>query len=96
MNFHYHRRKWTNRIFAFLCGAACLLSVTVLGLLLGYVVYQGASSLNWAFFTHLPAPVGETGWGMANTIMGTLLLVGIASLIGVPIGIAAGLYLATE
>ncbi|MFO1519992.1 MAG: phosphate ABC transporter permease PstA [bacterium] len=93
-NFHYYRRKWANRLFAFLCGAACVFSVTVLGLLLGYVVYQGASALNWAFFFHLPAPVGETGGGMANAILGTLMLITIASAIGIPVGIGTGLYLA--
>ena len=93
-NFHYYRRKWTNRIFLFLCALACLASVAVLGLLLGYVVYQGASAIHWGFFTQLPAPVGESGGGMANAIIGTLILVAIASTLGVPIGIASGLYLA--
>jgi phosphate transport system permease protein len=91
---NYYRRKWTNRIFALLCGSACLLSVTVLGLLLGYVLYQGISAINFDFFTHLPAPVGEPGGGMANAIVGTLILIAIASAIGIPIGITAGLYLA--
>jgi len=93
-NFHYHRRKWTNRIFVFLCGGACLVSVLVLGLLLGYVVYKGISAIDWAFFTQPPTPVGEPGGGMANAIIGTLILISIASVIGIPIGIATGLYLA--
>jgi phosphate transport system permease protein len=92
--FHYQRRKWANRLFATLSGLFCLLSVVVLALLLGYVVYQGASAINPDFFTHMPTPVGEPGGGIANAIVGTLILVAIASSIGIPIGIAAGLYLA--
>src|SRR4030095_6721269 len=93
-NFKYRRRKWKDRIAAILCASACLFSVTVLILLLGYVVYQGASAINWDFFTKLPSPVGEPGGGIANAIVGTLILIAIASAIGVPIGIGAGLYLA--
>jgi phosphate transport system permease protein len=79
---------------AWLCLAAILVAVAPLASVLGYVIYQGASSLNWAFFTHLPAPVGDTGGGMANAIMGTLTLIGLASCVGVPVGILGGLYLA--
>ncbi len=93
-NFRYYRRKWTDRLFALLCGTACLLSVTVLGLLLGYVLYRGATAINWDFFTKLPVPVGETGGGIANAIVGTLILVSLASVIGIPVGLATGLYLA--
>ena len=59
-----------------------------------YLIYKGASSLNLAFFTQVPKPVGETGGGMANAIFGSGLLLGIGSVIGVPIGIAAGIFLA--
>src|SRR5215467_5960022 len=92
--FHYQRRKWASRLFAILSGTFCLLSVVVLGLPLGYVVYQGASAINLDFFIHMPTPVGEPGGGIANAIVGTLILAAIASSIGIPIGIAAGLYLA--
>jgi len=61
---------------------------------LGYLIYKGASSLNWAFFTHTPVPVGETGGGMANSIVGSGVVLGIASLMGIPLGIGAGVYLA--
>ena len=64
--------------------------------MLGYLLSKGAASLNWAFFTHMPAPVGQKGGGMANAIVGTLELVGIATLIGVPIGVGAGIYLAAH
>ena len=57
------------------------------------LVYKGAVSLNWNFFTKLPAPVGENGGGMANSIVGSALLLGLASLMGVPVGISAGIYL---
>jgi len=62
--------------------------------ILGYLIYKGASSLNLAFFTHVPAPVGDPGGGMANAIVGSGVILGLASLIGIPVGIAAGVYLA--
>ena len=60
----------------------------------GYLIYKGASSLNLAFFTQIPVPVGETGGGMANAIVGSAVMLGLASLMGIPVGIAAGVYLA--
>src|ERR1700761_7667791 len=60
----------------------------------GYLLFKGASSLNLAFFTQIPKPVGETGGGMANSIIGSGVLLAIASLMGVPIGIAGGIYIA--
>jgi len=62
--------------------------------ILGYVLIQGIAALNWDFFTHLPKPVGEPGGGMANAIVGTLILLAIAAVVGLPIGIGAGVYLA--
>jgi phosphate transport system permease protein len=59
-----------------------------------YLVFKGASSLNLDFFTKIPKPVGEAGGGMANAIVGSALLLGLASLFGVPIGIAGGIFLA--
>src|ERR1700733_12120245 len=59
-----------------------------------YLIYKGASSLNFAFFTQIPKPVGEVGGGMANAIVGSGVLLAIASLMGVPIGIAGGIYIA--
>jgi phosphate transport system permease protein len=60
----------------------------------GYLLFKGASSLNVAFFTQIPRPVGETGGGMANSIVGSGVLLAIASLLGVPVGIAGGIYIA--
>jgi phosphate transport system permease protein len=71
-----------------------ILVITPLVVIFGYLVYKGASSLNLAFFTNVPKPVGETGGGMATAIIGSAVLLGIGSAIGVPIGIAAGIFLA--
>jgi phosphate transport system permease protein len=59
-----------------------------------YLIYKGASSLNLAFFTHIPAPVGEPGGGMANAMLGSGIILALASSMGIPVGIAAGVYLA--
>ena len=75
---------------------ATVITLLPLFIILAYLFAKGASSLNLAFFTHMPAPVGEKGGGMANAIVGTLELIGLASLIGVPIGIGSGLYLAAH
>jgi phosphate transport system permease protein len=71
-----------------------LLVLTPLVAIFGYLVYRGVGSLNWAFLTQTPKPVGELGGGMANAIVGSLIILGIASIIGVPFGIGAGIYLA--
>jgi len=73
---------------------ATVLVIVPLIAILFYLVFKGASSLNFAFFTHIPAPVGQEGGGMANAIVGSGIILALASLMGVPIGIAAGVYLA--
>ncbi len=88
------RRAIVNRLMNFLAGAAALLGLLPLVLVLGFLVYQGGSSLNLEFFTHMPKPVGEAGGGMANAIVGTLILIALACCVGLPIGILGGLYLA--
>jgi phosphate transport system permease protein len=88
------RRRVTDHVMT---GVAVLTVVLVLAPLVaifGYLVYKGLGSLNWAFLTQTPKPVGEPGGGMANAIVGSMLILGIASLIGVPFGIGAGIYLA--
>jgi len=88
------RRRVTNHVMT---GVAILTVVIVLAPLVaifGYLVYRGVGSMNWAFFTQTPKPVGEEGGGMANAIIGSILILGIASLIGVPFGVGAGIYLA--
>jgi len=73
-----------------------VLATLPLLLILWHLLVKGASSISVAFFTHMPRPVGESGGGMANAIVGTLILIGIASAIGLPIGIGAGLHLAEK
>src|SRR5437763_8281577 len=88
------RRRVTDYFATFV---AALLSAVVVGTLLAifaYLIVKGAGSVNWAFLTHTPKPVGEIGGGMANAIVGSALILGMASLIGIPFGIGAGIYLA--
>lgn len=87
-------RKSLNVLMLTLTGVAAFVVVGVLFFILGYLVYNGGKSLNWNFFTKLPVPVGETGGGMANAIVGSLKLLLLAALIGLPIGLIAGVYLA--
>ncbi len=90
-------RTWRGAVNLIVSGAAILSTVLVIAPLLailGYLIYKGASSLNLAFFTQIPRPVGEDGGGMANSIVGSGVVLTLASLMGVPIGIAAGVYLA--
>src|SRR5271163_1699211 len=88
------RRTATNYFVSGLCILATVLVILPLVAILVYLIYKGASSLNLAFFTHIPAPIGETGGGMANAILGSGIVLGLASLMGIPVGIAAGVYLA--
>ena len=80
---------------ALTCLAAAL-AVVPLIVILAYLLSKGASALSLGFFTNMPRPVGEVGGGMANAILGTLMLIGVASLVGLPVGIGAGLYLAEQ
>jgi phosphate transport system permease protein len=73
---------------------AAAIAVVPLIVILAYLIEQGAGALSLKFFTSMPQPVGEAGGGMANAIVGTLILIGVASMIGLPVGIGAGLYLA--
>lgn len=75
-----------------LMGVAVLVAMLPLFLILGSLIAKGASSLSLDFFLNRPVPAGETGGGVAHAILGTLIIVGVASLVGVPVGIAAGLY----
>jgi len=88
------KRAIVNRLMNFLAGAAAVLVILPLIFVFGFLVYQGGSSLNLEFFTHMPKPVGEVGGGMANAIVGTLILIALACCVGLPIGILGGLYLA--
>jgi phosphate transport system permease protein len=88
------RRNSINHVVTVLSIISTLIVLVPLIAVLGYLIYKGASSLNWAFFTHTPVPVGESGGGMANSIVGSGVILGVASLMGIPLGIAAGVYLA--
>jgi phosphate transport system permease protein len=87
-------RKSLNAVMLSLTGVAAFSVVSVLFLILGYLLWHGGASLNWDFFTKLPKPVGETGGGMANAILGSLKLLVLAALMGLPVGLLAGVYLA--
>jgi phosphate transport system permease protein len=91
---HELRRSGMNHFVTGLAVFSTVLVLVPLVAILGYLIYKGASSLNLAFFTHVPAPVGDPGGGMANAIVGSGVILGLASLIGIPVGIAAGVYLA--
>ena len=90
--------SWRRRIADYVAtGFAVLTVVLVLAPLVaifGYLVYKGVGSINWAFLTKTPMPPGEVGGGMANAVAGSVLILAIASLLGVPLGIGAGIYLA--
>jgi phosphate transport system permease protein len=87
------RRRLVNVVMLGMTAVFTLLSISVLFFVLGYLVVKGGRSLNLAFFTHLPRPVGETGGGMANALAGSAKMLGIAAVTGLPLGLMAGLYL---
>jgi phosphate transport system permease protein len=87
-------RKFVNYFMFSMTGLCALVTVGVLFFILGYLVWNGGSSLSWAFLTHLPTPVGESGGGMANAIVGSAKLLLLASAFGIPIGFLGGVYLA--
>ena len=86
-------RRIQSGLFVAFCGGAVLLALVPLALVLAYVVMQGSSALSLSFFTHMPTPVGEAGGGMANAIIGTLILALLGSCLAVPIGIMSGIYM---
>ena len=90
------RRRLVSRVMIGLTCVAALVATLPLILIVWHLLERGASSLNWNFFTKMPAPSGETGGGMANAIVGTGIIILVASAIGLPIGIGSGLYLAEQ
>jgi phosphate transport system permease protein len=91
---YYQYRKLKSNLMMGVTVAATVVTLVPLFLVLGYLIFKGASSLSLDFFINLPKPVGQSGGGMANAIIGTLQVVGMAALVAVPVGIGAGLYLA--
>src|SRR5438270_11546908 len=88
------RRRLVNVAITYLAVGAVILVLIPLVAVFGYLVYRGVGSVNWAFLTQTPKPVGEAGGGMANAIAGSAFILFLASVIGVPFGIGAGIYLA--
>jgi phosphate transport system permease protein len=89
-------RHWMSGAMIGLTYLAAVLATLPLVLILAHLLKKGAASLSLSFFTNMPKPVGEAGGGMANAIVGTLILIGIACAIGLPIGIGAGIYLSEK
>lgn len=87
-------RKSKSAIFVAFCALCVLIALVPLALILFFVVGQGLQALNFGFFTQMPKPVGEQGGGMANAIVGTLIITGLGSLFAIPIGILSGTYIA--
>src|SRR3569833_4091784 len=87
------RRRVTNWVMTGSAGLAAALVLAPLIAIFGYLVYKGIGAINWAFLTQLPKPVGEDGGGMGNGILGSAIILCIGSLMGVPLGEGAGIYL---
>ena len=87
------RRKALSSIFVGFCALSVLLALVPLALVLFFVITQGIRAINVEFFVQMPKPVGESGGGLANSIVGTLILAGFGSLLAVPIGVVSGVYM---
>ena len=87
-------RRIVDRLMTVVAISTVVIVIVPLVAIFGYLVYRGIGSLNWAFLTQTPKPVGEAGGGMANAIVGSAFILAIGSLLGVPLGIGAGIYLA--
>lgn len=87
------RRTLVDRIALWAMLASTMLTVSVLFVILAYVAFRGASYINWSFLTSLPTPVGEGGGGIGNALVGSLLVVGVAAVMAIPIGVGAAIFL---
>jgi len=87
------RRKAVSSLFVGFCAASVVLALVPLAFILFFLVSQGIQSLNFAFFTQMPKPVGEAGGGMANAIVGTLMMSSLGALFAIPIGVVSGVYM---
>jgi phosphate transport system permease protein len=88
------RRRITDHIMTGVAVLTVILVLVPLFAIFAYLVYRGVGSINWAFLTQTPKPVGEAGGGMANAIVGSAFILALASILGVPVGVGAGIYLA--
>src|SRR5208282_1515926 len=93
MTLRNRRRKTVSFVMLSLTGVCAVVAVSLLFMILGDLVYNGWRSVDWNFFTKLPKPPGETGGGMANAIVGSLQIILLATLMGLPVGFMAGVYL---
>ncbi len=87
------RRRLLSSVMTSLCVAAVLVALLPVFLIFFFVINQGISSLDWNFFTKMPMPPGETGGGMANSIVGSLIICGLGALFAIPVGVLAGVYI---
>ncbi len=94
--FRRRRRAFVDSAMTWLCGACIAIALLPLASLLFMVVARGAGAMSWTFLTHLPKPVGETGGGVGNGLVGSALILGVAAVIALPAGVGAGLYLAAR
>src|SRR3954447_20511051 len=85
------RRRFTNSLVTFSSAAACVIVIVPLLAIFGYLLMKGLGSINWAFLTQTPKPVGEPGGGMGNAIAGSAIILAITCCIGIPFGIGAGI-----
>jgi phosphate transport system permease protein len=88
------RRRITDHVMTGMAVLTVILVLVPLFAIFAYLIYRGVGSINWAFLTQTPKPVGEAGGGMANAIVGSVVILALASLLGVPIGVGAGIYVA--
>ena len=88
------RRRVTDHVMTGVAVLTVVLVLVPLFAIFAYLVYRGVGSINWAFLTQTPKPVGEAGGGMANAIVGSVFILALASILGVPLGVGAGIYLA--
>jgi phosphate transport system permease protein len=89
----YLRRRWINRLMLGLSSVAAGVAILLLIIILGYIVFKGIAYINLDFLTHTAKPAGEVGGGMRNEIFGTLILIGLASVIALPVGLMTGIFL---
>jgi phosphate transport system permease protein len=90
---YFRYRKVKSSFMAMLCLVSTVIAIIPLFIILFYTLSQGLSAINWDFFTKMPKPAGETGGGMANALVGSLILIGLGSVLGLPVGIFSGIYL---
>jgi phosphate transport system permease protein len=92
MNLRTGRRRLVSRVMISLCGLSVLIALIPVAMILFFVIAKGIGSLNIAFFTQMPKPVGEAGGGMANAVFGTLTICGLGALFAIPVGVFSGIY----